>query len=389
MEKTAKHTAENTVAIVGIGTELTTGQIFNGNAQWISSRCKLNGLPTSIHLVVPDDRKLILKSLQQASECANLIFVTGGLGPTVDDFTRDIIAQWLDLPLLFDEGSMTRIERLFSERGLVVREIQRQQCYFPKGSQILENRLGTANGFFIQGQDQNTSVFVLPGPPKEIEAIWQDHIQGLLEKTFQVTDPLVTSSWDTIGYGESEIANRFEAALQGCDYERGYRVHLPFVEVKLTYRKSQDSQAKKWIDRVEEALTGLVFSRDGFDTAEELSRQLGFRSQISQVSIIDQLSQGYLLSRLKSVFENNQGNFVSYTSQHDHLQLKQEMRTNTNSAVLTLKPTGVDSAKASILIGNQMRSTFLNLDPRHQILKSRSRLYFAELAMKFWLSELS
>jgi molybdenum cofactor synthesis domain-containing protein len=152
--------------VLGIGTELVDGQIVNKNAAWISEKLKKIGLTTALHLVVPDDKKLILEALDFCAQYADLMFVTGGLGPTTDDFTREVISTWTNLELKFDEDSWQHIKDRLEPRGYVVKDIQRQQCFYPAGSVVLKNSEGTANAFYLEAKDKK--IFVLPGPPREM-----------------------------------------------------------------------------------------------------------------------------------------------------------------------------------------------------------------------------
>jgi nicotinamide-nucleotide amidase len=239
------------VCILNVGTELTTGQILNENAKWISHKVYQYGFPISCHLVVPDDRKEILQALNYCRDHSEILFVTGGLGPTSDDFTREVIAEWCGTHLLFDEFSWHQIVDRLHARKVTVRESQRQQCYFPAGSKIIKNEIGTANAFALSFG--RVRVFVLPGPPREIEAVWPEIDAELID--FSATlNPLITKSWETTGQGESEIAYLVEGALPGHDFEIGYRVHAPYVEVKLTYFKSKSVDAQKYADAIEGAL---------------------------------------------------------------------------------------------------------------------------------------
>ena len=117
-------------SILAVGTELTTGQIVNRNAAWISNQLKNIGLLTAVHITVADDRKSITEALQFCAEHSELIFVTGGLGPTSDDFTRELITEWTNLPLEFDEESWKKVKERLSTRGFPVQNFQKKQCYF-------------------------------------------------------------------------------------------------------------------------------------------------------------------------------------------------------------------------------------------------------------------
>lgn len=247
-------------AIIAVGTEITSGQITNSNAAWISAKLKSKGLITHTHLTVPDHKQLILDALQFCSERSHLIFVTGGLGPTSDDFTRDLISQWTQSPLKFDESSWQHIQNILNAKKIPVHDIQKQQCYFPEGARVLENKVGTANGFYLNFA--NKDIFVLPGPPREIEALWNSEIQEWLDEYCQDLDPYITVSWDTTGKGESFIARIVEEIIKDSNFEIGYRVHLPFVEVKLSYFKSQEKHAEIYAKKIESALKEFIKTPD-------------------------------------------------------------------------------------------------------------------------------
>lgn len=250
-------------SIIGIGTELTLGQILNRNAQWISEKLQLLGVETVIHLAVPDNETLILEALDFSARHSDLLFTTGGLGPTTDDFTKDVIAKWTGKKLIYDQTSWDRIVEIFNNRGATIREFQKQQAYFPEGSQILTNNAGTANAFSMNVSAPTTpkKLYVLPGPPLEIETLWADHIGHELEVLCKDLDPYLTYSWDCQNAGESEIAFRTEAALEGCTFTKGYRVHKPYVEVKLSFYKSQLKQAAPFIKALDESLANYIYKK--------------------------------------------------------------------------------------------------------------------------------
>jgi len=368
------------IAVLGVGTELTNGQILNRNGQWISQSMMKLGVPTSMHLVVPDEKTLIHQALQVAFEHADLIFVTGGLGPTTDDFTRDIVAQWLDKKLVWHEASWTHIQERLRSRGVQVSESQRQQCYFPEGAQILTNQMGTANAFRIEHQGK--TLFVLPGPPREIEALWEDHLQAWLQEKAEPVDALITESWDTIGRGEGEVADLVEAALQGCHLEKGYRVHMPFVEVKLSWYRSQTFEALKWTEAIDRAIGSITVLKGGEDAAEKLSRLF---EKFDHVWILDESEGSFLLLRLfpfcKNLLKNKKLHFSSELFDDGELQ-GQVLR-------LHLKADSPSSGRASMEFRGQTRSQYFMSPYRSALLKERESQYYAEMALIFWMKELS
>jgi nicotinamide-nucleotide amidase len=236
-------------SILAIGTELTLGQILNSNAQTLSQALFKMGFQMQAHLTVPDDKKLMTESLQFLIDKSQWIFVTGGLGPTVDDFTRDVIAEYFKTELEFNPAAWQRVQDKLTSRGVPVREVQKSQCYFPKGSQILTNSKGTADGFYVKHNDLN--LFVLPGPPKEIDAIWQQHIISVLIEASKDFDALQIHSWDLQGIGEGEISHKLAEEIKNCPFVISFRVHIPLVELKLTYPQSQMAAAKIWIEKIQ------------------------------------------------------------------------------------------------------------------------------------------
>ncbi len=294
-------------SILAIGTEITTGQIVNKNASTISAKLKTFGVNVTFHLTVPDNRKLITDALHFAESQSELLFVTGGLGPTSDDFTRDLICQWSGLKMQFDEGSWSHVQNRLSSRGFSVREMQRQQCYFPETSQILNNASGTANAFCfsINRPSGKKMVFVLPGPPREIESVWNDHIHSILTTLTANIKKQTTKSWDTLALGESDVAAIVESAFNNFSHknlvEIGYRVHLPYVEVKTTYDLENQSLVLPFLESLDNSLKHITITKDFIDLAQVVSTAL----KDLDFTFYDYVSSGFLHLRLQSYLKNH------------------------------------------------------------------------------------
>lgn len=293
-------------SILAIGTELTTGQIINKNASTLSEKLKHFGVVVNTHLTVPDDKALILSALDFIEPKSELIFITGGLGPTTDDFTRDVLAEWASLKMVFDEASWKHIQERLSSRGLTIRDMQKQQCYYPENSDILFNTEGTAHGFKLQLKRTSgtKTVYVLPGPPREIEAIWKDHIRQDLTKATQNLDKIITKAWDTMGIGESDVAFKTEEALKdrpsNLEMQLGYRVHLPYVEVKMIYKQKDSEVWETWVKKVDQALNDICITRDFNDVATALVQKISK----TDFTFYDYVSEGYLHARLSPHLKN-------------------------------------------------------------------------------------
>lgn len=369
-------------SIIGIGSELTAGQILNRNGQWLSKRLLELGVRTNLHLVIPDDRPLILEAFAYAAKFSELLFITGGLGPTSDDFTRDLVSEWTQTPNVFDEPTWGYIQERLTSRGIAIHEFQKQQCYFPVGARILENSNGTAHGFYLKHQSQQ--IFVLPGPPNEIAGIWQDHIARLLAVQTVALDRLITKSWDCLGVSESTVADLTETCLrlapEELQLEIGYRVHLPYVEVKVSYHKSMTNMALPWLERLDLALMPLVVLRDFADAAELLIQKL---ENFEHIWLEDNLSGGRILNRLHPflgrLLETGKFHYGTHPT-------PSSMAPKTISLRLTVDSTA--AAKIYLATQNQIHSDVLNLPELPIMIKERQKQYFAERALLFWLKNL-
>jgi molybdenum cofactor synthesis domain-containing protein len=218
-------------AILAIGTELTQGQITNRNAAWISDRLTRLGLDVAFHVAVPDEREAVLSALESCAKAADLVVVTGGLGPTTDDLTRDLVAEWAGAELEFREASWEKIVARLRERGIEVAPSNRRQCWFPAGATVLENLEGTADGFRISRL--GSEVVVLPGPPREVEHLWNRFVRSWIVGRFPDLRPERLETWKCLGKSESALGEIVEEAARGFGVKTGYRSSAPYVEVKI------------------------------------------------------------------------------------------------------------------------------------------------------------
>ncbi len=293
-------------SVLAVGTELISGQITNRNAAWISQKLSEMGLQTEIHLTVADDRAAILEALHFLESKSDLIFVSGGLGPTSDDFTRELITEWAQQSPVFHEESWKKIQEKLNSRGLPIADNQKQQCYFPDTSQVLDNSQGTANAFYLKKNSKH--LWARPGPPNEVAAVWNDHIQTQLQSMTQNLDRYVTVSWDALGLGEAIAPSLVEPAAVGSGADIGYRVHMPYLEIKFSYYKSQHEKMLPHIARIEESLKKYTISRNGQDILDPLSRIL---EKVPLLHVCDQVSKGLLFSRLLTIRKND----MTFTTQ--------------------------------------------------------------------------
>lgn len=361
-------------SILAIGTELTTGQVLNRNATTLSQKLNVLGIDVNLHLSVPDDRALILSSLDFLENSdAELLFITGGLGPTSDDFTRDVLAEWSGLTMKFNESSWNHIHERLTTRGYTVREMQKQQCYFPENAEILFNSEGTAHAFKFSAR--NKTLYVLPGPPREIEVIWKNTIQPVLFEKTRALDKLVTRSWDTIGIGESDVAFAVESALNGrpaSGLKVGYRVHIPYVEVKLSFREAEVEVFKPWVQKVEEALANITVARDFEDPVLQACEKIGSLD----FTFYDFVTHGYLHGRLASVL-----------AKLPHWSFKQSITAPSvdlftyEDNFLGVFPYEEDKCIVILSVSGQRSLKTIEAPMKAAVMSDRRRQYFAEMAI--------
>lgn len=363
-------------SILAIGTELTTGQILNKNATNLSQKLKNLGVNISVHLTVPDHRQIILDSLKyletQLADDSDLLFVTGGLGPTSDDFTRDVLAEWAGIEMKFDQMSWDSVVERLTSRGFKVRDMQKQQCYFPVNANILTNTEGTANGFRFVAK--NKIVYVLPGPPREIEAIWNLHIAGELSEKTKNLDRLITHAWDTIGVGESEVAFAVEEALKQrpANLEIGYRVHLPYVEVKLSYLSADREKWAPWIKKTEDVLQAITVARDFSDAVTQACEKI----RTLDFTFYDFVTNGYLHNRLAIQLAQ----IKSWSFKQSESAPSVDMFSNEDD-FLGLFPYEDDKCVLVFSVGGKRSMKTLEAPMKAPLMHERRRQYFAEMAL--------
>ncbi len=363
-------------SVLGVGTELTDGQIINRNAGWISQKTKTLGLRTGHHLSVPDDRNLIRQGLDYLEKKSEFIFVTGGLGPTTDDFTRELIAEWAEVPLVLSDEVWNFVQERLSSRGYPVQDFQKQQCYFPEGAILLPNPIGTAYGFRLKVRSKDC--IVLPGPPREIEAIWNSSLLSWLE-SLQLS-PWLTLSWDTMGLGESQVATlvepiieKFRVDIPQIKFEIGYRVHLPYVEFKIMLSSQDQTILSPLITEIEKNLHAITVLRDGIDIVDQFWNLLSEKHP--EFVIEDQVSQSFLEERLHKGFKNL-GKFKKWEF-CNHIPVE-------NSAThLWLRP--INECEVTIGIsGNKSEQINIKTPMISAEMSERRRQYFSELALIHW-----
>ncbi|WP_369801933.1 competence/damage-inducible protein A [Oceanobacillus sp. Castelsardo] len=198
--------------IIAVGTELLLGQIANTNAQWLSEQLASLGINVYQHGVVGDNLNRVHESFEQAQKRSDIIIVTGGLGPTEDDLTREAFQLMTKLELVEHKPSMDKIESFFEKNNKPMTPNNRRQARVFKGSQVLFNRKGMAPGMIIN-HDSTTWVF-LPGVPREMKGLYTDEVFPYLQKLTGNNEVIKSLVLKFLGIGESELEHRLSRLIQ-------------------------------------------------------------------------------------------------------------------------------------------------------------------------------
>jgi nicotinamide-nucleotide amidase len=188
--------------IIAVGTELLIGQIANTNARYISKKLNEYGISVYYHTVVGDNKGRMTEILKTALERSDVIVLTGGLGPTEDDLTKETVCEYLNIKLELDNDILASIEDYFKHKNIVMAKSNSKQAYVPDGAIVLYNQKGTAPGFCINHKDKK--IVILPGPPVEMEPMFDDFLIRYLSKEVTIYSRFI----NIFGIGESAVEER-------------------------------------------------------------------------------------------------------------------------------------------------------------------------------------
>jgi nicotinamide-nucleotide amidase len=297
--------AEATAAIVTVGNELLYGETVDTNAAWLARSLAALGAPVVKKLTVGDVASEIRGAVREALAAADLVVVSGGLGPTADDVTKQAVADLLDRPLALDEGLLARLEELFRARGFrEMPPLNRTQAEVPEGATVLRNQHGTAPGLALEVQAK--LVVLLPGVPRELRGIFDGELRVLLSERFASRlRPVHHHVMHTTGIAESKLAELVEPRLPS---DRGpvtlaYLPDLRGVDLRLSARGLSAAEAAAWFARYEAEVGPVIapwrFEAQHGDLAEALNAALAAAGK--RVAVAESCTGGLVAKRITDV----------------------------------------------------------------------------------------
>ena len=225
--------------VIAIGDELVSGQRLDTNSRWLSAELGVLGIPVTFHVTAADTLEAGLEAFQNAVGRADIVIVTGGLGPTADDLTRDVLATLADVPLEFSPTALAVIESRFVRRNMPMPESNRRQAMFPAGSREIPNPHGTAPGIDLEVQTsgRTTRIFALPGVPAEMKTMWEATVAPALAATLPEAATILQRRIKCFGAGESGIEAMLPDLVdRGRDPLVGITAHEATITLRIAAR---------------------------------------------------------------------------------------------------------------------------------------------------------
>ena len=288
-----------TAEIISIGSELLLGQIVDTNASWIARRLNELGVDIYYKTVVGDNTGRMRETLVRALERADIVITGGGLGPTQDDLTREVIAEATGRRLVVDARQREKIEDRFRGRGLIMTPNNERQAQIPEGAIVVENPNGTAPSFIVE--DPQAVVFALPGVPFELKWLFDHEVVPYLQNRFGLTESITYRILKVADLGESTVDDRIGHLIANSSNPTvGVLAHPGQVDVRIAAKAADADDAMRLIGPVEEEARRLlgqhIFAVDG-ETMEDAVGKL-LREKQATIAVYEDLTGGMVAERL-------------------------------------------------------------------------------------------
>jgi len=306
--------------LISTGTELLLGQILNTNARFLGQRLAKMGINVYFQTTVGDNPVRLAEAFNIALKRADLVIVTGGLGPTSDDLTKETVAEVLELKMLINERAMTHIEEFFKLRGRNMPEANRKQALIPEGATLIPNKVGTAPGMIIEKNGK--IIVILPGPPVEMEPMFTGTVEPYLrKKEGKERSVIVSRVLRILGMGESSVEERIKDLVDGqTNPTIAFLAPRGEVLVRITAKAATEAAAGKMITKVEKEirkrLGDYIYGADD-DSLEKVVAGLLKKYGLT-VSVAESCTGGLIAKRLTDipgVSENFLYGVVTYSNE--------------------------------------------------------------------------
>ena len=296
------------IELINTGSELLLGRVLNTHQQWIGRRLADLGYEVSRQVAVPDTGDAIQAAVSEACERADIVITTGGLGPTSDDRTRDLIAALFERPLKEDPNVVRHISGFFERRGRPMPESVKVQALIPEGAEVINNEFGTAPGLAMAFDSQSGSrrarcLIMLPGPPRELQPMFDHEVIPWLQKDILIPAGFACRTLRSTGVGESRVEEQLMGRLAGLverGLEIGYCARTGEVDVRMIARGDEATEIVDEAVRLTMEVFGCnVFGEDDDKLEEVIVHRLSRDGKT--LSLAESCTGGYVAHRLTNV----------------------------------------------------------------------------------------
>lgn len=306
-----------TAEILCVGTELLLGEVVNTNAAYISRELARLGISVYRSVVVGDNPKRLSNAVKVALKNADLLIMSGGLGPTYDDLTKETVAEALGLRMIRDEGILTEIENYFASTGRVAPPNNAKQADIPEGAFAIPNETGTAPGIFIEKDEK--VVVLLPGPPFELEPMFEKHVFPRLRAMSDKI--LVSHNIHIMGMGESDVEMHLIGLMKSsknptlAPYAKEGEIRLR-VGALASSEEEGEKMCSEMIEKVKNSPVGeYIYALDAENIEKITVNALKERSLT--LSVAESCTGGYLGKRITDIAGAStvfRGGFITYSN---------------------------------------------------------------------------
>ena len=287
--------------IISIGSELLLGQIMDTNASWMAQRLTDLGVNLFYKTVVGDNPDRMAEVIERALERSDIVITGGGLGPTQDDITREIVAQVTNRKLVKEPELVLQLQERFQKRGMIMTPNNERQAFIPEGSIIVNNPNGTAPSFIVE--DPRAAIFTLPGVPFEMKWLFDNEVAPYLRQKFNLAETIIYRVLKVAELGESRVDDAIGHLIaESQNPTVGVLAHPGQVDVRIAAKAADIETANSLIDPVEVEVRRLL-GRHVFATDEEsMEDAIGdlLADQGKTVSVYEDLTAGLLAGRLQT-----------------------------------------------------------------------------------------
>ncbi len=305
------------IVVINTGTELLLGDVINTHLAFIAREVFELGLRVEEQRTVPDGRA-IADALGEVFPRAEIVFLTGGLGPTSDDITRDVVAEFLKVELSEHAEVREAISNRLTLRRIPMPASIWRQAQVPVGGEVLPNENGTAPGIYLPTNVNplvaSPHLFLLPGPPRELQPMFHDSVRPILRRIVPAADKILMRKFRIVGMGESVVEEKLGSEVLAIpDLELGYCARPGEVDVRVVGAPASVEKAARVI---EAKLSEAIFSRQDEQLAELIVKTLSARCET--LAIAESCTGGLLAHKITNVPGASavfRGGFVTYSNE--------------------------------------------------------------------------